>query len=76
MKGSLEANIENYRFREALKDAMNIARIGNKYLADREDKTDAAALYFENAKYTFRIISMKKYPMAPQRCTLSGTAGG
>ena len=31
-----EANIENYRFREALKDAMNIARIGNKYLADTE----------------------------------------
>lgn len=36
VKGSLEANIENYRFREALKDAMNIARIGNKYLADTE----------------------------------------
>ena len=36
MKGSLEGNIENYRFREALKDAMNIARIGNKYLADTE----------------------------------------
>ena len=45
MKGSLEANIENYRFREALKDAMNIARIGNKYLADTEPwkviKTDS-----------------------------------
>ena len=36
VKGSLEGNIENYRFREALKDAMNIARIGNKYLADTE----------------------------------------
>ena len=36
MKASLEANIENYRFREALKDAMNISRIGNKYLADTE----------------------------------------
>lgn len=33
---SLEENIENYRFREALKDAMNIARLGNKYLADTE----------------------------------------
>ena len=45
VKGSLEANIENYRFREALKDAMNIARIGNKYLADTEPwkviKTDS-----------------------------------
>lgn len=36
VKGSLESNIENYHFREALKDAMNIARIGNKYLADTE----------------------------------------
>ena len=45
IKASLEANIENYRFREALKDAMNVARIGNKYLADTEPwkliKTDA-----------------------------------
>lgn len=36
VKGSLENNIETYHFREALKDAMNIARIGNKYLADTE----------------------------------------
>ena len=36
IKSSLENNIENYRFREALKDAMNFARIGNKYLADSE----------------------------------------
>ena len=46
VKASLEGNIENYRFREALKDAMNIARIGNKYLADTEPwkvvKTDSA----------------------------------
>ncbi|MBQ5752960.1 MAG: methionine--tRNA ligase [Alistipes sp.] len=45
IKASLESNIENYRFREALKDAMNYARIGNKYLADSEPwkvvKTDA-----------------------------------
>ena len=33
---SLENNIEHYRFREALKDAMNFARVGNKYLADTE----------------------------------------
>ena len=36
IKASLESNLENYRFREALKDAMNVARIGNKYLADTE----------------------------------------
>ena len=45
IKASVENNIENYRFREALKDAMNFARIGNKYLADSEPwkliKTDA-----------------------------------
>lgn len=36
VKAALEQNIENYRFREALKEAMNVARIGNKYLADSE----------------------------------------
>ena len=45
-KEALENNIENYRFREALKEAMNIARLGNKYLADTEPwkavKTDPA----------------------------------
>ena len=36
IKTALEENLENYRFREALKEAMNIARLGNKYLADTE----------------------------------------
>ncbi len=36
IKVALEENIESYRFREALKEAMNIARLGNKYLADTE----------------------------------------
>ena len=36
IKASLERNIETYHFREALKDAMAYARIGNKYLADTE----------------------------------------
>ncbi len=35
-KKNLETKIENFKFREALKEAMNIARIGNKYLADTE----------------------------------------
>ena len=46
IKASLESSIESYRFREALKEAMNYARIGNKYLADSEPwkvvKTDPA----------------------------------
>lgn len=36
VKQTVEWNLDNYRFREALKEAMNLARIGNKYLADTE----------------------------------------
>ncbi|MGL4412561.1 MAG: methionine--tRNA ligase [Bacteroidales bacterium] len=36
VKSTLEYNLEHYKFREALKEAMNLARIGNKYLADCE----------------------------------------
>lgn len=32
----IAASIENYRFREALTEVMNVARLGNKYLADTE----------------------------------------
>ena len=33
---NLEKSIENFRFREAVKIAMDLARLGNKYLADTE----------------------------------------
>ncbi|MFA6339648.1 MAG: methionine--tRNA ligase [Bacteroidales bacterium] len=36
MKNALEEHLEHYRFRDSLKEAMNIARLGNKYLADTE----------------------------------------
>jgi methionyl-tRNA synthetase len=36
IKESIEKNIENFKFREALKEAVNITRLGNKYLADTE----------------------------------------
>ncbi|MCQ2167072.1 MAG: methionine--tRNA ligase [Bacteroidales bacterium] len=36
LKASIESNIENYKFREALRDAMSIARAGNKYISDTE----------------------------------------
>ena len=36
LRTSMENNLENYRFREALKDAMSIARLGNKYISDTE----------------------------------------
>ena len=46
VKDTLGDNIEHFHLREALKDAMNLARIGNKYLADTEPwklaKTDMA----------------------------------
>tara|TARA_Y200000002_G_scaffold115953_1_gene94918 strand:- start:705 stop:2393 length:1689 start_codon:yes stop_codon:yes gene_type:complete len=32
----IKSSIEKFRFREGLKELMNIARIGNKYLADQE----------------------------------------
>ena len=54
IKNSLESNVERYHFREALKDAMAIARLGNKYLADMEPwkviKTDP-----ERVKTTLNI---------------------
>ena len=36
LKGRIEEALELYRFREALKECMNLARLGNKYLADTE----------------------------------------
>ncbi|MEC4115707.1 methionine--tRNA ligase [Myroides phaeus] len=32
----IESSVERYRFREALSELMNVARLGNKYLADEE----------------------------------------
>jgi len=46
LKNRVENSLENYRFREAQKFAMDMARLGNKYLADTEPwkviKTDKA----------------------------------
>ena len=36
VKETLGNDIEHFRFRDALRNAMNLARIGNKYLADTE----------------------------------------
>ena len=36
VKSQLESLLEDFKFREAQKEAMNLARIGNKYLADTE----------------------------------------
>lgn len=46
VKTRLEGLLDTFKFREALKEAMNLARIGNKYIADCEPwkvaKTDMA----------------------------------
>lgn len=53
----IAASIENYRFREALAEVMNVARLGNKYLAETEPwkliKTD------ENRVSTILYISLQ-----------------
>ena len=36
IKTALSENLDGFHFREALKEAMNIARLGNKYLQDAE----------------------------------------
>lgn len=36
VKGRVEQLLDNFKFRDAQKEAMNLARIGNKYLADTE----------------------------------------
>ena len=46
IRADVENALEHFRFREALKETMNLARLGNKYLADTEPwkiiKTDEA----------------------------------
>ncbi len=36
VKDKVEGLLDNFRFRDAQKEAMNLARIGNKYIADEE----------------------------------------
>ena len=46
LRKEIEENLETFKFREALKAAMNLARVGNKYISDTEPwsvaKTDLA----------------------------------
>ena len=36
IRANVESSLEHFRFRESLKEAMSLARLGNKYLADTE----------------------------------------
>lgn len=51
---SLSENLDRFRFRDALRDAMNIARAGNKYLAD----TEPWKLVKENKQRTGTILNL------------------
>lgn len=53
-QSAVEANLEVFRFREALKEAMNIARLGNKYLAD----TEPWKVYKENPERVATILNI------------------
>ena len=44
--------------------------------ASEDNENDEAALCLENGKYTAWKIAEQKYPLALQKCTLSGAAAG
>jgi methionyl-tRNA synthetase len=54
VKKELENYLDHYRFRDALKEAMNLARIGNKYLAD----TEPWKLFKTDTKRTATILNI------------------
>ena len=63
--------VENYKFREALKEMMNISRIGNKYLADEEpwklfasNPMRASTIMFISIQITC-LISVLSRPFIP-----------
>ncbi len=53
-KRAVEENLEVFRFRDALREAMNIARLGNKYLAD----TEPWKLYKDNPRRVASILNI------------------
>ncbi len=62
LKKNVETSLEQYRFREALREAMNLARLGNKYLADtepwkviKEDKTRVGTILFISLQITANL---------------------
>ena len=59
-KNQLMISLDNFKFREALKNLMNIARLGNKYLADNEPwkiKNDNPKRVEEILNVSFVIVS-------------------
>ena len=59
-KNDIESNLNEFKFREALKSLINIARIGNKYLADTEPwkiKNENPERVEQILKTSFEIVS-------------------
>ena len=59
-KNYIESNLNQFKFREALKSLINIARIGNKYLADTEPwkiKNENPERVEQILKTSFEIVS-------------------
>ena len=59
-KNQIMISLNNFKFREALKNLMNIARLGNKYLADNEPwkiKNDNPERVKEILNVSFIIVS-------------------
>jgi methionyl-tRNA synthetase len=74
LKASIENNLESFKFREALKDFMSLARLGNKYLADTEPwniiKTDEArvkTILYYSLQITANL-SLLGEPFLPYTC--------
>ncbi len=69
--GKIEKNIETYHFREGLFELMNLARLGNKYLADLEPwktiKTDEGrtATILNTALQIVASLSIAMEPFLP-----------
>lgn len=67
----METSLENFKFREALQSMMNIARIGNKYLAEEEpwklQKTDPVrtATVMHWATQITAILAVASEPFLP-----------
>ena len=85
LKESLADNLGHYKFREALKEAMNIARVGNKYLTDTEPwkvaKTDmdrTASILNTSCRYAqtspwHSSLSCRSPPKGSARFSTSGS---
>jgi len=68
---NVEDAIEHFKFREAMKEAMNLARLGNKYLADTEpwkliktDKEKTATILYVTLQITANLAILME-PFLP-----------